>query len=273
MTVLIAADMEGVTGVVCWEHTDPAHAEYARFRQLMTDDVNAAIRGAFDGGADEVIVSDGHGGGLNILLEKLDGRARLNSGSPSPMSMVQGADGGIDAVMFVGYHARAGTPDAILSHTWTGGVTNVTINGRDMGEIGINAAVCGHFGAPVIMIAGDQSACAEAVDLLGPIETAIVKTARGRKAAECLTPEVTGQRIAAAARRAVERRIAGNAPAPLSPTTPITAEIGFALVEAAEVAAQLPGARRTAAQQVALTAADMPSLYRGFRVAVTLARR
>ena len=91
MKILIAADMEGITGVVHADQTDSPHPEYQRFRRLMTADVNAAIRGAFDGAADEVIVSDGHGGARNILIEELDGRARLNSGSPSPFSMMQGS--------------------------------------------------------------------------------------------------------------------------------------------------------------------------------------
>ena len=104
MKILIAADMEGVTGVVHWDQVDAQHPEYQRFRKLMTGDVNAAIRGAFDGGADEIVVADGHGSGRNILIEELDARARLNSGSPSPLSMVQGAQGGVSAAMFVGYH-------------------------------------------------------------------------------------------------------------------------------------------------------------------------
>lgn len=118
MKILIAADMEGITGVVCWDHVNPNHAEYPRFRRLMTGDVNAAIRGAFEGGSSEVIVSDGHNLGRNILIEELDPRARLNSGSPSPLSMVQGIDQGVKGVIFVGYHACIGSQNAILEHTW-----------------------------------------------------------------------------------------------------------------------------------------------------------
>jgi len=170
--ILVAADMEGISGVVHWDQTDAQHSEYARFRKLMTADVNAAIRGACDAGAGEVIVADGHGSGRNILIEELDPRARLNSGSPSPLSMVQGADSGVNAAMFVGYHARAGSQNAILDHTWAGAVANVWLDGQAMGEIGWNAAVCGHFQVPVILVSGDQTACAEAIALLGPIETA-----------------------------------------------------------------------------------------------------
>lgn len=148
MKILIAADMEGITGVVHWDHVDHNKQDYGRFRKLMTEDVNAAIRGAFDGGAGEVIVADGHGTARNILIEELDPRARLNTGSPSPLAMTQGAQTGIDAAMFIGYHAKVGTENAILDHTWSGAVANVWINGRIVGEIGVNAAVCGYYGAP-----------------------------------------------------------------------------------------------------------------------------
>src|SRR3990172_3833258 len=173
LRILIACDMEGISSVVHWDHVTPGHAEYARFRRIMTADVNAAIRGAFEAGADDVIVADGHWDGRNILVEELDPRVRLNSGSPSPLSMVQGIDSGVDAAMFVGYHARVGSQNAILDHTGSDvRVANVWLNGQVTGEIGLNAAVCGHFGVPVIMISGDQTACAEAVETLGEIETA-----------------------------------------------------------------------------------------------------
>ncbi len=196
MKILIAADMEGISGVVHWDHVDPKHPEYPRFRKLMTADVNAAIRGASAAGADEIVVSDGHSWGRNILIEELDPRATLNSGTPSPLSMVQGVDQGVDGVMFVGYHARIGTPNAILEHTWSDErVANLWLKAADQpeyqpfGEIGLNAAVCGHFNVPVLMISGDQAACAEASSLLGNVETAVVKWASSRMAAECLHPE------------------------------------------------------------------------------------
>jgi D-amino peptidase len=119
MKILIAVDMEGITGVTTWDQVTAGHTEYARFRTLMTEDVNAAIRGAFDAGATETIVADGHWNGSNILIEDLDRRARLNSGSPSPLSMMQGIDESVDAVFFIGYHARNGSPNAILDHTWS----------------------------------------------------------------------------------------------------------------------------------------------------------
>jgi D-amino peptidase len=272
MKILIAADMEGITGVVSWDQVNPNHAEYARFRRLMTGDVNAAIRGAFEGGASEVLVSDGHNMGRNILIEELDPRARLNSGSPSPLSMVQGIDTGVNGVIYVGYHARIGTQNAILEHTWSDErVANLLINGQPFGEIGLNAAVCGHFGAPVLMISGDQSACAEATALLGALETVIVKTASGRMAAELLPPAVTQEMIQAGAKRAVQRLVSGQAPQPLRLPPPITMAIDFVQSEMADKAALLPGARRVE-RRVEYTAADMVTIYAAFRTALALAR-
>src|SRR5574339_376104 len=211
MKILIATDMEGITGVTIWDQVTPGHAEYARFRKLMTQDVNAAIRGAFDGGADEVVIADGHWHGSNILVEELDPRARLNTGSPSPFSMMQGIDESVDGVMFVGYHARNGSPNAILDHTWSSRtVANVWLNDILTGEYGLNGALAGHFGVPVIMVSGDQTACAQVTELLGDMETAVVKQATSRFAAECLAPQVTQETICLSAERAVQRLAAGD---------------------------------------------------------------
>jgi D-amino peptidase len=273
MKILIAADMEGVTGVVHWDHVSPGHEEYPRFRRLMTGDVNAAIRGAFEAGAEEVTVTDGHASGRNILVEELDPRARLNAGGPAPLSMVQGVDAGVAGVIFVGYHARVGTPQAILDHTWSSScVAGLWLNGRPLGEIGLNAAVCGHFDVPVIMISGDQSACAEATELLGPVETAVVKRAAGRMAAECLPPEVTHAAIYSAAVQAVSCLRAGEAPQPLRLETPIAVAVEFVASEMADRAMGLPGTSRPEGKRVEFTADDAPTAYRLFRVVASLAR-
>ena len=274
MRILIAADMEGVSGVVHWDHVDSQHKEYARFRKLMTGDVNAAIEGAYEGGAEEVIVADGHGNARNILVEELDPRARLNSGSPSPFAMVQGVDTGVDAAMFVGYHARVGSTNAILDHTWSSMcVANVWLNDKPVGEIGWNAAVCGHFGVPVIMISGDQTACAEAKALIGDaIQTAVVKQARGRMAAECLPPELSRHKIREAAARAVRGLRAGQAPQALRLEASIQATLELVTSDMADRAALLPGAKRLEGKRVEITVKDAATAYRAFRSAVALAR-
>jgi len=271
MKILIAADMEGISGVVHWDHVNPSHAEYPRFRKIMTADVNAAVRGAYDGGAEEVLVADGHAHARNILVEELDPRCSLNSGSPSPLAMVQGIGPDINGVLFVGYHARAGTQYAILEHTWSDArVAGLWVNGEPFGEIGLNASVCGHFGVPVLMISGDQAACDEAVSLLGSPEIAVVKRASGRMAAECLPPEVAQRLIQTAAATAVTRLVHGKAPGSLKVETPVKIEVDFVHSQMADVAALLPGAVRTG-RRISYTAPDMATAYAGFRSLVTLA--
>ena len=273
MKILVAADMEGISGVVHWDQVTPGHFEYERFRRLMTADVNAAIQGAFSAGAEDVTVTDGHMWGRNILVEEMDRRARLNSGTPAPLSMVQGVEQGVDGVMFLGYHARIGSENAILDHTWSDErVAGCWINGQEYGETGLNGAVCGHFGVPVIMVSGDQTVCGEALDLLGPVETAVVKVAHGRMSAECLPPELAQQKICEAAARAVMRLRQGAAPAPLRPSTPINLAVDFVQSEMADRAAMLPGARRGPGRRIEYTAGDMLTIYQAFRAAQTLAR-
>src|SRR6266498_705425 len=245
MKILIAVDMEGITGVTTWDQVTPGHAEYARFRKLMTDDVNAAIRGAYNADADEVIVADGHWNGSNILIEELDPRGRLNSGSPSPFSMMQGIEESIAGVMFVGYHARNGSPSAVLDHTWSSKtVANIWLNEILTGEYGLNAAVAGHFGVPVIMVSGDQTACAQATKLLGDLETAVVKQASGRFAAECLPPQVTQGMICLSAERAVARLAEGDITDPFVLDTPITVTVEFFTSDMADRAATIPFTKR-----------------------------
>ena len=271
MKILIATDMEGITGVTTWDQVTPGHAEYARFRTLMTQDVNAAIRGACDGGADEIIVADGHWYGSNILVEELDRRARLNSGSPSPLSMMQGIDGSVDGVFFVGYHARNGSPDAILDHTWSSRtVANVWLNEILTGEYGLNAALAGHFGVPVIMASGDQTACGQMSELLGEIETAVIKQASGRFAAECLPPQVSQELIYQTALRAVERMAAGDMPDPFVLDPPVRVTVEFFTSDMADRASLLPYTEREG-RCVTFTAQEMETAYRAFRSMVTMA--
>jgi D-amino peptidase len=271
MKILIAVDMEGVTGVTTWEHVTPGHAEYARFRRLMTQDVNAAIRGACEAGADEIVVTDGHWNGSNILVEELDPRAHLNSGSPSPFSMMQGIDESVDGVMFIGYHARNGTPNAILDHTWSSKtVVNVWLNDMLTGEFGLNGGLAGHFGVPVIMASGDQTACGQIVEQLGDVETAVVKQATGRFAAECLTPEVSQELIFATAVRAVTRLAQGDAPDPFVIDTPVRVTVEFFTSDMADRATRIPFTQRDGTR-VSFTAQEMASAYNGFRAMVMLA--
>lgn len=272
MKLLIAVDMEGATGVVSWDHVDPKTAEYQRFRHLLTADVNAAIEGALEAGIEDIQVSDGHWNSGNVLIEELNPHARLNTGTPSPFSMVQCVQDGIDAAFFVGYHARVGTLHAILDHTWSSSrVANVWLDGRLMGETALNGAVCGAFGAPVLLVTGDQSVAAEAREWIPGIETAIVKTACGRFAAQCLPLAATQPLIRSAACRAAKRFLGGQGPQPLKVGTPVTLRIEFAGSQMGDMASLLPGAVRLDGRTIEFESPDMPSAYQRFRAAVTLA--
>jgi D-amino peptidase len=273
MKILIAADMEGITGVVQWDQVKPSHPEYQRFRRLMTEDVNAAIRGAFAGGATSVAVTDGHNNGKNILIEELDPRASLNSGQmSSPLSMVHGADQGVSGVIYIGYHARSGSKDAALDHTWTEEITGVWINDQVFGEAGLNGGVCGQYDVPVIMASGDQTLCAEVKALFGDrVEAVQVKKAVGRFSAECLPPAVTTRLIEEAAARAVANLAAHQAPEPLKIAGPIKMKVVFTQSDMADRAALLPHAIRTVDRCVEYVADDMVTIYRAFRVMASLA--
>jgi D-amino peptidase len=264
--VLISVDMEGITGVVSQSHTDSSHAEYPRFRRLMTADANAAVEGVLAGGATDIVVNDSHANMDNILIEELNPAARLISGSPKLFSMMEGIGPDVDTVFFVGYHARAGSAPAIHDHTWTGSVFNATLNGRPMGEIMLNAALAGHFGVPVALVTGDQLATAEARELLGDIETVTVKIAVGRTAADCLPPSKTAPIIRQAAQKALERKRT-----PLVVQRPITLGIEFWRSIQAERAELMPGARRTGPRSIEWIGQDMVAVYRAWRVLTTLA--
>jgi D-amino peptidase len=271
MKILIAADMEGITGVTNWNQVDPRHSEYPRYRRLMTSDVNAAVRGVCEAGVKEILVTDGHDLGTNILLEDLDPCTHLISGDYSPLAMVQGIDQGIDGLIFVGYHARAGSQNAILDHTWSSRrVANLWLNDILVGEYGLNGAVAGHFNVPVLMLTGDQTACAQASELLGPIETVVVKTAISRMAAECLPPQITEELIHKAAYQAVKRLIAGEAPKPLALTKPVHVTIDFNSSDQADQASLLPGSKRLDGRRLTFTSEDMLSAYFAFQATVAL---
>ena len=270
MKILISADMEGITGVTTWDQVTPGHAEYARFRKLMTADVNAAVRGASDAGADEVVVADGHWNGSNILIEELDPRAKLNSGSPSPFSMMQGIDQGLDGAFFIGYHARQGSHNAVLDHTWSDTcVANVWLNDALAGEYTLNAAMAGHYGVPVLMASGDQTACAQMTEQLGSLETAIVKQASGRFSAECLPPSVAQEIIAQAAQRAVKRLVKKDAPKPFVVKTPVKITVQLVSSDMADRAVHMPGVQREGLK-LTFSANDMLAAYSGFRSLVLM---
>jgi len=272
MKLLIAADMEGISGVVNWEQVKPGTSEWQRFRRIMTEDVNAAISGAMESGVDEVIVSDGHWNSDNIMIELLDPRARLNCGTPSPFSMLQGIDQNVDVVFFIGFHARVDTQLAILDHTWSNiVVANVWLNEYLVGETGLNAALAGHFNVPVLLISGDQAVNHEAKELIHGIQSVVVKQANGRFSADCLHPKEAQNLIREGARLAIQAYQNGESAQAFKVKQPIQGKVELKSTEFADRAQIVPGVQRISARDIVFQSEDMPSAYRTFRTVVGLA--
>ncbi len=203
--VFISVDMEGVSGVVTSEECSRSGQDYALFRRIMTEDANAAVEGAFAAGASEVWVRDSHGSARNILPELLDSRAILiRDWSGGHKMMMEGIDETFDAVMFVGYHAQAGTPNAIIEHTMSGVVLHSSVNGVSLPEAGWNALIAGHYHVPVVFLSGDKAICKQAQSLFGQVETVAVKDAIGA-AAVCLHPKKAQAQIRAGAEKAIKQ--------------------------------------------------------------------
>jgi D-amino peptidase len=206
--VFISVDMEGIWGVVSGSQTSSDSAEYSPARKWMAEDVNAVIAGLFEAGVAEVVVNDSHGSMRNIVADTLDPRASLISGTPKPLSMMQGIDSTFDACVFVGYHARAGTAPSVLDHTISGGVVRaIRVNGQEMPELGLNAAIAGYFNVPVILLTGDSETCAQAKSILGDgLVTVAVKEAQGRYAAKNLPLDEAKKRLREGAKEALQKK-------------------------------------------------------------------
>jgi len=229
VNIYVSVDIEGISGVVHGDMMMPSEPEYGRGRRLMTRDANAAIAGLADAGADYILVADGHGPMRNMLIEELDERAHLMTGTGDARDACQleGADSmHFDAAVFVGYHAMARTMSAIHPHTIAGAVVSeIRINGRPHGETGINAAVLASLGIPTIMVTGDQATVKEARDFLGDaIQTVQVKEARGHNAAICRPLSDCHAEITEAAKRAIEQL---GSVQPYAPEGPWTLEVDF----------------------------------------------
>lgn len=280
MKILISADMEGTCGVSSWVHVDAPEetaagkaqnqAEYERARLRMTREVNAAIEGAFAGGATEVIVNDSHDGQRNLLGEELHRDAKYISGSDKRLGMMQGVDlDGISAVFYTGYHAKAGTPAAPLAHTWSTWLQDVRFDGVSTGEYGINAAIAGHFGVPVVFVAGDEKAVAQVQDFLGDrVEGAVVKWGLSSTSALHLHPDKARDVIREGAERAVTK-VAQATPYRLPDG--VTVELEFDHQARADQAVLLPGVERVGERSIAFRPAEGLQFNDMFRAACKLA--
>jgi D-amino peptidase len=252
--LFISADMEGVTGVVTGDQLGPGAFEYERFRRFMTDEVLAVIAAARAAGVREFLVADSHGNGENLLIELLPPDVQLVRSWPRPLGMMQGIDSTFDAAVFVGYHAGTTNPQGVRAHTFSSArLTDVRLNGRSVPEGGVNAAIAGHYGVPVILVTGDDAAVEEVRAVVGPIEAAVVKWNYGFHSARTLTPE--------AGRALIEQRTAaalrGPRPRPFVLPGPVTLDVTFKHYQPAQVLALLPLVERPDAHTIRYVGADI----------------
>lgn len=255
MKIYISADMEGVVGVVTAEQLGPQGFEYQRFREFMTNEVNAAIDAAFTGGATEIVVSDSHGNGQNLLIEKLPKNITLVRAWPRPLMMMQGIDESFAGAIFIGYHSSTTNPEGVRAHTMSSAtLADVKLNGISMPEAGINAAIAGHFNVPVIMVSGDDAAVKEITGLLGNIEGAVVKWNYGFHSAKTIMPEAAYELIREKVGKAMSRI---NEFKPYKVKTPVRLDVQFKNYRPAEVLSYLSIVERTDAHSIRFQGKDM----------------
>lgn len=225
MKVYISVDMEGVAGVVTGDHLGPSGFEYQSAREWTTNEVLTAIEAARSAGATEILVSDSHGNGENILIDKLPKDIQIVRSWPRPLMMMQGIDESFDAAIFIGYHSSTHNTKGVRAHTISSGrLTDIRLNGTSVPEAVINAAIAGHFGVPVVMISGDDAIVEEAKQLLGDVEGAVVKWAYSFHSARTMTPRAANDVIGETVKRALGRISEFK---PYEVTTPVELEISF----------------------------------------------
>ncbi len=266
MRVLISADSEGVTGITNTNELMFGRVHYEFMRTMMTDDVNAAIDGAFAGGATEVVVNDAHWTMTNVQIERLDPRATLIKGFHKHLCMVAGIEDA-DAVFFLGYHARTGDSDGVGNETILGReIVEIRMNGKPVGESEINAAVCGQFGVPVVFASGDDLYEKELRETLPNVEFGLTKYALDRWTARCLPPERSHANIRAAAQRAVERfdNEGSNRFPVYRPPAPIALSVTFSSTAESLMATLVPGSVRENPRTVTYSADTPVDAWKGF---------
>jgi D-amino peptidase len=257
--VFVSVDMEGITGITESAEMTVGGRDHERARALMARDANAAVAGAFDGGATEVVVCDAHSLAANLVPEAIDARAQVVRGRPKPGRMVEGLDASFGALLCVGFHERAGGGDGVLNHTWAGAeLLELRLDGEPAGELRLLASVAGQFGVPLALVTGDDRWCAEARALAPHVRTAQVKTAIDRFAARLEHPDVTGPRIREAAAAAVR---AAPAMPPTALESPVRLEIEWASTSIAAQCELVPGIERTGPRSVGVTAGDALAAY------------
>jgi len=268
--VFISSDIEGTAGIVDWEQVRGPGAEYEIGRQLLTDEVNAAIDGAVEAGASHVLVNDAHRTMYNMRPGELHHEASYLSGRHKPLYMMEGLDPTFDAVFMIAYHGAIGAERAVLSHTYNpAAVWEARLNGVAVGESGLNALVALHHRVPVVLITGDDATIEEARPFMPEVEPVVVKRSITRFAAESLHPDRACELIRAGAARALAR---AGAAFPPTIDLPASLQVTFLTSDMAEMASWIRGVERDGARTITVTDDDPLRLYRTFVTIVTLTR-
>ena len=255
LKVYISVDMEGIAGTVTADQLVPSGFEYQRFREFMTHEALAAVNAAKESGATDILVSDSHGNGENLLIEEFPKDVRIIRSWPRHLGMMAGIDSTFDAAIFIGYHASTTNPRGVRAHTFSSAhLARVMLNGEPVTEGAFNAAIAGQFGVPVIMASGDDVAVAEIRSRLGNIETAITKQNLGFHSANTLTPEAACAEILQRVKAALSRRPEFK---PFVIKTPIAFEVTFKNYMPAEVLAYLRGVERVDSHSIRFVGKDM----------------
>ena len=255
MKIYISADMEGVVGAVSGEQLSPTGFEYQRFREFMTQEVNAAVEAAFAAGAAEITISDSHGNAQNLLIEKLPKNVLLVRGFPRPLMMMQGIDETFDGVIFLGYHSSTSNSDGVRAHTFSSArLADVRLNNVPMSEGSFNAAIAGHFNVPVIMVSGDDAAVTELSTVVGGVEGAVVKWNYGFHSARTMMPEAAYALIREKVKTAVGRIRDFK---PYKPRMPVQLDVRFKSYRPSEVLSYLSIVERTDSHSIRFVGKDM----------------
>ncbi|MBM4168876.1 MAG: hypothetical protein FJ215_06935 [Ignavibacteria bacterium] len=255
LKVYISVDMEGISGVVTDDQLSPSGFEYERYREVMTREALAAVRAAKEAGATEILVSDSHGNGENLIVDMFPKEVRVIRSWPRRLSMMAGIDSTFDAVIFIGYHSSIHNQRGVRAHTFSSArIARIAINGVEMTEGAWNAAIAGYFGVPVVMVSGDEYAITELQQAVGNIEGAEVKKSLGYHSANTLTAEAAAELIYQKARKGLERRKDFR---PYVVRTPVTLDLTFKHYRPAEVLAYLKFIERTGTHSIRYLGKDM----------------
>ncbi|BAH43778.1 MULTISPECIES: M55 family metallopeptidase [Brevibacillus] len=258
MKVFISLDMEGISGLSEWEDVIPGRRHYEAGRRLLTQDVNAAIEGALEAGATQIIVNESHGPMNNIILEELHPQADVIRGFFKPLCMMQGIDSSCDAAFFIGYHGKAGTGDAVLNHTLSGlAIHRLILNGKEVGEAGLNAAIAGAFGVPVVLVTGDSQTAKEVEEDIPGVFTVAVKTGITGLSSQAMHPVRARELIRQQAKEALLHR---RTVKPLAQKVENTIEVEFTKSQFATAVSWMPGIELIEGRTVRFHSPDLVSM-------------